>query len=201
MKAIRKHLIQPIVDLWSLIVGLAVTGKFFCGKQVTVHYPRQVVKNVDLVDFRGHVEMIPNPKDPAKSKCIACGMCAMYCPSNCLTVVKPKPPKPTPEEQKAMEEAKARGEKPKEPKAPREPVSFTYDYTLCSLCATCVENCPAGALRFSNDIYLAGTSRKDFFYDLLARLKEQAEKGKKAGGAPKAEAAATAEPAAAKPAS
>ena len=197
MNAIRKHLIQPIVDLSSLIVGLKVTGKFFCDKQVTVHYPRKVVRNEDLLAYRGHVELTPNPKDPVKPKCIACGMCAMYCPSNCLTVVKPKPPKPTPEEQKAIEEAKARGEKPKEPKAPREPVSFTYDYTLCSLCATCVENCPAGALRFSNDIYLAGSSRKDFFYDLLARLKGQAEKATKAGGAAKP----AAEPSAAKPAS
>ncbi len=86
-------------------------------------------------------------------------------------MVKRKPPKPTPEEEKALAEAKANGEKPKD-KTPKDPEKFLYDYTLCSLCGTCMENCPAGALRFSKNIYLAGYSRNDFLFDLVLKLRE-----------------------------
>jgi NADH-quinone oxidoreductase subunit I len=83
-------------------------------------------------------------------------------------------PKPSAEEIKAQKEAEAKGEKAKK-SAPKELLKFTYDFTLCSLCGTCVETCPVGSLRFSNDAYLASTNKKNFFYDLLARLSRQAE--------------------------
>jgi NADH-quinone oxidoreductase subunit I len=100
-----------------------------------------------------------------------------------LTVVKQKAPKPTPEQKKAMEEAEARGEKVKKPVAPKDPASFAYDFSLCSLCGTCVESCPANSLRFSNEIYQAGFDRKDFQFDLLARLHGQAQS--RSGATPK----------------
>ena len=74
-----------------------------------------------------------------------------------------------------MEEAEARGEKVKKPAAPKDPARFSYDFSLCSLCGTCVESCPADSLRFSHEIYQAGFDRKDFHFDLLARLRGQAE--------------------------
>ena len=52
-------------------------------------------------------------------------------------------------------------------KAPKGPFMFTYDYTLCSLCGLCVENCPVHSLRFSNRAYLAGVDRNEFVFDLL----------------------------------
>ena len=187
MNALRKHVIQPIIDCWSLFVGLKITGKYFCQKLVTVHYPRQTIEADRLDTYAGHVELIGKPKDPATPKCIFCMMCVTNCPSKCLTVVKQKPPKPTPEEQKAMDEAEARGEKVKKPTAPKNPLKFSYDYTLCSLCGTCIDNCPVKSLRFSHRMYWVATSRKEMKIDLLARLKDQAKKTPAA--APKAEAA------------
>jgi NADH-quinone oxidoreductase subunit I len=167
---LRKNLAR----LWSLIIGLKVTGKYFVSPQITVHYPRRTVEN--LFTFHGPIELVPNPKDPTKPKCIACLQCPSACPSNCLTVV-PKPAaKPTPEELQAQKEAEAKGEKVKKA-APKEPGKFTYDFTFCSLCGICVQTCPVGSLRFSNDAYLASTDKKDFFYDLLARLAKQARPG------------------------
>jgi NADH-quinone oxidoreductase subunit I len=163
-----------LARLWSLIVGLKVTGKFFVSPQITVHYPRRTVEN--LSTFHGPIELVPNPKDPTKPKCIACLQCASACPSSCLTVVTKPAPKPTPEELQAQKEAEAKGEKVKKA-APKEPGKFTYDFTLCSLCGICVETCPVGSLRFSNDAYLASTDKKVFFYDLLARLAKQARPG------------------------
>ncbi|WP_022662398.1 4Fe-4S binding protein [Paucidesulfovibrio longus] len=185
-----KDIFQSVKDLWSLFVGLKVTGKYFLQPTVTVHYPRQTVDPEVEQTFGGHVELVPKPKNPAKPKCIGCMMCVTNCPSGCLTVVKAKAPKPTPEEEQAMKEAEARGEEVKKPKAPKEPAKFLYDYSLCSLCGTCIENCPVGSLQYSHNIYFVGTSRKDFKLDLLKRLERQAENAAKASGtAPKAETA------------
>ncbi len=169
-----KQIRDNITSLWSLIVGLKVTGRNFADKQVTVHYPRETVPEEDLVQFRGHVEMVGKPKSPDKPKCIACMMCVTVCPSKCFTVVKAKAPKPTEEELQAMKEAEERGEKPKKPKAPKEPAKFIYDYSLCSLCGSCVDNCPVNSLRYSENVYFASTDRKAFKMDLLERLRKQA---------------------------
>ncbi len=174
MGIIRKHIIQPLLDCWSLLVGLKITGKYFCKPQITVHYPRQVIDDENLSTYGGHVEHVGMLKDPATSKCISCMMCVVNCPSNCLKLTKSKPPKPTPEQEAAMKAAKEAGEKVVKPKAPKHPAKFTYDFSLCSLCGTCIDNCPAKALRFSKDIYWVATDRKEMNLDLIARLKEQA---------------------------
>jgi NADH-quinone oxidoreductase subunit I len=168
--SVIKEAIKTVSDLWSLMVGLRVTGKYFLEPQRTVRYPWKAVENIDT--YKAHLVLVAG-KDPTKGKCISCGMCALACPSNCLTVVKRKPPKPTPEEEKALAEAKAKGEKPKD-KTPKDPEKFLYDFTLCSLCGTCMENCPVGALAFKGDVYAAGYSRSDFHFDLVERLKNQA---------------------------
>lgn len=175
MEAIRRNILQPIKDLWSLVVGLQITGKFFAMQQVTVHYPRQVLDDENLKSYGGHIELVGKPKEPGVPRCISCQMCAMSCPSSCIKVTKQKAPQPTEEEQKAMDEAAARGEKVKKPAAPKNPAAFHLDYSLCSLCGTCVEVCPVKSLQFSNNIYLAGTSREDFKFDLLKRLRTKAE--------------------------
>jgi NADH-quinone oxidoreductase subunit I len=111
--------------------------------QLTTHYPRQTIRDEDLVTFRGPLELVPDPKDPAKSLCVSCQMCARACPSACLTVVKG------------------------EDKAPKE---WRSDFSLCSLCGACVEVCPPGALRFSHDLYWVAETRGELTRDLLARL-------------------------------
>ncbi|SPD72214.1 4Fe-4S ferredoxin iron-sulfur binding domain protein [uncultured Desulfobacterium sp.] len=168
---------KNISGLWSLIVGLKITGKYFVCPQVTVHYPRKTVDN--LSTFRGPVELVASDNDPTKPKCIVCLQCAGACPSGCLTVAAKPAPKPTAEEIKAKKEAEAKGEKVKKA-APKELGTFRYDFTLCSLCGTCVDTCPVGSLQFSSDAYLASRNKEDFVYDLLARLADQA-KGIKSG--------------------
>ncbi|MDQ7835525.1 MAG: 4Fe-4S binding protein [Humidesulfovibrio sp.] len=164
-----KEALNTVSDLWSLMVGLRVTKDYFRAPQVTVRYPWKAVSNI--ATYKGHLELVGGKT--GKPKCISCGMCALACPSNCLTVVKRKPPKPTPEEEQALAEAKAKGEKPKD-KTPKDPEKFIYDFTLCSLCGTCMENCPVGALDFTGSAYLAGYSREDFHFDLVQLLKNQA---------------------------
>lgn len=160
---IMKAIIANIRGLYSLLVGLFITGRYATGPfpiwlkmkkaesgypQLTTHFPRQTVADEDLIPFRGPVELVPADDDPAKSRCVSCMMCAKACPSGCLTVVK--------------------GDEGKAPKV------WTSDFTMCSLCGTCVEVCPAKALRFSHDIYWAAKTREEMKRDLLAKLRDNA---------------------------
>lgn len=168
------YFINVFKGLWSLLVGLRVTGEFFVRRNITVHYPRQVVPKEASESFRGPIELVGTVKDPATPRCISCMMCVQACPSGCIKVVKGKPPKLTPEQEAEFAAAEARGEKVKRPGAPKNPSVYEYDFSYCSLCACCIEACPVDSIRFSNELYISGTSRDDFRYDLLSRLERKA---------------------------
>lgn len=167
-------LVQTVKDIWSLAQGLGITAKYLCSPRHTVHYPRATVPEEAAVSFRGPIELVGSPKDPATPKCISCMLCVQACPSGCISVTRSKAPVLSAEEEQAFAEAEARGEKPKKPAAPKNPARWEYNFTYCSLCGCCVESCPVNSIRFSNDMYIAGTSRQDFHYNLLARLARKA---------------------------
>ncbi len=167
MSMMRKFF-APMTDLWSLVVGLQITGRNFTRTQVTVHYPRQEIARDFTDSYRGPIALVPHPRDPTKSKCTACMVCVNACPSSCITVVKAPVPDITPEQEQAFQEAEARGEEVERPSAPREPVFWVNDFSLCSLCGLCVEACPPRCLVFSHDLNSVGTSRDAFKHDLLA---------------------------------
>jgi NADH-quinone oxidoreductase subunit I len=161
-----KSTTQRIKDLWSLVKGLSVTGEALLKRTVTVHYPRAEVSN--LAGFRGPIALVPKPGNPEKPKCIACMMCMSTCPSKCITVIKKKPPKP------AAEQAEGGAEKKAKLAAPKEPQTFLYDYSLCSLCGLCAEVCPVDSICFSSEAYLVSRERGELKMNLLAKLKKNA---------------------------
>ncbi len=155
MKSLRA-MREVIAGLWSLVVGLVITGRNFALPQQTVHYPRQAVPNLDT--YRGHIELVSKDDDPMQPRCLACQLCATACPSQCIRIV--------------IAKEKIDKEQPPVKKAPgRRPEAFYLNYNLCSLCGMCVQNCPADSLMFSRDVYLAGYSRQDFEYDLVERMR------------------------------
>lgn len=175
--------------LWSLVVGMDITGRTAFKPQITVHYPRQTVDN--LSTFRGHIELIGLDDDPATPRCISCMMCANVCPSQCIAITKAAPaPKAKPAgvaqaagaDDKSLAEAQAAANKPAKAKS-KAPAGFVLDYNLCSLCGLCVQNCPVDSLGFSKDVYSAGFSRGEFVYDLMARLAQRVKTGEAAGNA------------------
>ena len=200
---VATYFAEVVKGLWSLVVGLYITGRYAVSPHKTVRYPFKVVEKENTETFRGPIELVGTPKDPSTPKCISCMLCVQACPSGCISVKKQAAPKMTPEQQKEFDEATARGENPKKPSAPKNPAEYIYDFTYCSLCACCVEACPVNSIRFSNEIYLAGTRREDFKLDLLARLKRTAAKeaAAKAAGAETAPAPVKAEQAPAEEAS
>lgn len=149
---------EAVQGLYSLAVGMKITGGYFVKPWITTRYPWHTRENIAYCF--GHAELVPLESDPTDSACIACGLCAKGCPSACITV----------EAAPVVEEAAVEGEKKK--KAKKKPGLFMLDYSLCSLCGQCVENCPQDALRFSNHVYWAVRDRKELTLDLLARLKQ-----------------------------
>ncbi len=174
---------KAVGALWSMVVGLRVTGTNFLRPQETIHYPRQEVPREFLETFRGHVELVGTDEDPAKPRCVGCGLCAELCPSSCLRVdaedipgaVAP-PAAPTSIAGVLMPVLKFKTAPPSQT-PPRRLLAYHYTYHTCSLCGLCVQNCPAGSLRFSANVYLSGTSRQDFEIDLMRRLVSRAAKG------------------------
>ena len=172
-----KAIKEALLGMWSLLVGMGITGKYFFQPQKTVHYPRETVDNIDT--YRGHVELVPSDDDPFEPRCLACGACARICPSNCLIMERAKDDEDIPGATQAGEimghmVIKASKAVPPGQKKKKKPGTFFLDYTLCSLCGQCVNSCPAGALRFTDNVYLAGYTREEFHIDLLERLHEQA---------------------------
>jgi NADH-quinone oxidoreductase subunit I len=132
----------------SLLVGMKITLNQFFKPGVTVHYPHESLKMPER--FRGHIELVRDPTT-GKAVCFACKLCERACPSDCITV----------------EGAKLDGAKK------RSVTQYILDFTKCSLCGSCVEACRDGAIRFSRDFNLAGTSKEDFIMDLFKRLETE----------------------------
>ena len=79
-----KRLFKTLQGLWSLAVGLKITGVELFKPWLTVHYPRQEVDN--LATFRGHIELVPAADDPRTPRCIMCWKCVEICPSRCISL-------------------------------------------------------------------------------------------------------------------
>jgi NADH-quinone oxidoreductase subunit I len=179
MRAMAR-LIKTLKGLWSLVIGLKITGVEFCRPWLTVHYPWLEVKN--LSSFRGHIELVGTDGDPKTPRCIMCRKCVEICPSRCISL-----------QMHVLGEAagraggdeglflapgiKAPGSVHKDPPPDRiERVldDFHLNYSLCSLCGLCVQICPVEAIRFSRDAYLVSTERQALDLDLLERLRSPA---------------------------
>jgi NADH-quinone oxidoreductase subunit I len=78
-------------------------------------------------------------------------MCQKNCPSGCITLA---------------------GEKPEGAKK-KVLTQYVLNFTTCSLCGLCVENCKPEAIDFSKEYNLASPRREDFVFDLMKRFKER----------------------------
>ena len=157
---------NALSGLKSLVIGLGITGRAFCDENVTVIYPKEQVDN--LSTYRGHVELVGKEGAPGEPKCMACGLCARSCPSNCFTILCPVPAK----DGEANCNQAELGPAPQ--KGSKAPAEFILDFSLCSLCGQCVKACATSGLQFSNDPYMTSFDRKDFKFDLIELLRKEA---------------------------
>ena len=122
--------------LLELLRGMAVTGKYFFRKKITVQYPEE--KTPMSPRFRGlHAQRrYPNGEE----RCIACKLCEAVCPALAITI--------------DLEERDD---------GTRRTTRYDIDLTKCIFCGYCEESCPVDAIVETRHFEYHGEERGDLY--------------------------------------
>ncbi len=134
----------------SILKGLSITLGHIFKKKATVSYPEE--KRPFSPVFRGlH---ILNRDEEGKERCTACGLCALACPAEAITMEAA--------ERKPGEENLYREEK--------YAAKYEINMLRCIFCGYCEEACPKDAIYLTETVMPSNYTRKSFIYkkdDLL----------------------------------
>ncbi len=137
------------IYLPAILKGMWITLGHLFTKKTTVRYPE--VKREFSEIYRGR--HVLKRDDEGRERCTACGLCAVACPAEAITMVAA--------ERKPGEENLYREEK----------YASTYEINMlrCIFCGLCEEACPKEAIFLTKTIVKAGYDRDKFIYgkDLL----------------------------------
>lgn len=134
----------------SIFQGMVITMKHIFQKKATVNYPEETRPFSPV--FRGlH---ILNRDEEGRERCTACGLCAVSCPAEAITMEGA--------ERKPGEEHLYREEK--------YAAKYEINMLRCIFCGFCEEACPKDAIYLTETFAPANYQRKGFIYgkdDLL----------------------------------
>ena len=153
--------------LWNIFKGMLITFKHIFKRKATIKYPEQ--KRAFSPVFRGlH---ILNRDEEGRERCTACGLCAVACPAEAITMEGA--------ERKKGEENLYREEK--------YAAKYEINMLRCIFCGLCEEACPKDAIYLTETFAPANFQRQTFIYgkqDLLIPdpIKEPELYAKAAGG-------------------
>ena len=68
--------------LWNILKGMMITLRHFFKRKATIQYPEQ--KRTFSKVFRGL--QILNRDEEGRERCTACGLCAVACPAEAITM-------------------------------------------------------------------------------------------------------------------
>ncbi len=138
------------IYLWNIFKGMLITFRHIFKKKVTIQYPEQ--KRPFSPVFRGlH---ILNRDEEGRERCTACGLCAVACPAEAITM---EAAERLPNEEHLYREEKYAAR-------------YEINMLRCIFCGLCEEACPKDAIYLSETFAPANYSRKSFIYsknDLL----------------------------------
>lgn len=138
------------IYLWNILKGMAITIKHFFSRKPTIRFPEET-RTFSKV-FRGlH---ILNRDEQGRERCTACGLCAVACPAEAITMEAA--------ERQEGEEHLYREEK--------YAAKYEINMLRCIFCGYCEEACPKDAIYLSQTFMPANYNRKGFIYkkeDLL----------------------------------
>ena len=136
--------------LWNIAKGMVITFSHMFKKKPTIKYPEQ--KRPFSPVFRGlH---ILNRDEQGRENCTACGLCAVACPAEAITMEGA--------ERKPGEEHLYREEK--------YAAKYEINMLRCIFCGLCEEACPKDAIYLSETFTPSNFTRESFIYgknDLL----------------------------------
>ena len=146
----------------AIYQGLKITLAHIFQKKATINYPE--VKREFSSTFRGlH---ILNRDEEGREKCTACGLCALSCPAEAITM---EAAERLPGEEHLYKEEK---------------YAAVYEINMlrCIFCGLCEEACPKDAIYLTQTFAPANYTRESFIYkkeDLLLPLENESNQTKK----------------------
>jgi NADH-quinone oxidoreductase subunit I len=129
----------------GIFKGMGVTLKHLFSKKATIRYPEQ--KRYLGPVFRGH--HILKRDDQGRERCTACGLCAVACPAEAISMV-------------AAERVKGEEKLYREEKYA---AAYEINMLRCIFCGLCEEACPKEAIYLRHDKFVpVFTSRDQVIY-------------------------------------
>jgi NADH-quinone oxidoreductase subunit I len=140
----------------AILGGLRITMTHLFKKRATVKYPEETREHSPV--FRG-LHVLKRDTE-GRENCTACGLCAVACPAEAITIVA------------------AEREKGEEHLYREEKYAAQYDINMlrCIFCGLCEEACPKDAVYLTNRIVLSEYERKDFIWhkeDLVEKIDDR----------------------------
>lgn len=132
------------IYLPAILNGMRITFGHLFRKKTTIRYPE--VKREFSEIYRGR--HVLKRDDDGRERCTACGLCAIACPAEAITMVA--------EERKPGEEHLYREE--------RYATIYEIDMLRCIFCGMCEEACPKEAIFLTKELVPSDYKRDRFIY-------------------------------------
>lgn len=145
-----KVVVKKEMNFWeriylpAILGGIVITIKHLFRKSATVRYPEKT-REISAI-WRG--QHVLKRDDNGAERCTACGLCAVACPAEAITMVAA--------ERNKGEENLYREEK----------YASTYEINMlrCIFCGLCEEACPKEAIFLTDRIIETDYARKEFIF-------------------------------------